>query len=68
MHFVGEVSELVCSGEKSTLIDKKNYDGNPSWPILLSSKVGPCNATQPDNQHGNSPTSATCTAKNGDPR
>jgi hypothetical protein len=40
MHFVGEVSELVCSGEKSTLIHKKKYDGKASWPILLSSKGG----------------------------
>jgi len=38
MHFVGEVSELVCSGEKSTLIHKKNYDEKASWPILLLSK------------------------------
>jgi hypothetical protein len=37
MHFVKEVSELVCSGEKSTLIHKKNYDRKASWPILLSS-------------------------------
>jgi hypothetical protein len=38
MHYVGEVSELVCSGEKSTLIHKKNYDGKARWPILLLSK------------------------------
>jgi hypothetical protein len=36
----GEVSELVCSGEKSMVIHKKNYEEKASWPILLAAKVG----------------------------
>jgi hypothetical protein len=34
------LSELVCSGEKSTPTLKKTYDGKASWPILLSSTGG----------------------------
>ena len=40
MNSVEDVTELVCCTEKSTLMLKKSYDGNASWPILLSSKGG----------------------------
>ena len=62
------LSELVCCGEKSTPTVKKSYDGKAGWPILLSSTGGFEVTFLPVNEYGNSPSSATRTAENGDPR